>query len=247
MNSIELQSVSKEYRKGFFALRDLTFSVEEGSFVSVVGPFGCGKTTLLNLLSGITEDYYGTIRIKGKSPVETRKTRKIGYVFQSPTLLPWRTVLKNVTLPQEIAGVNGDEERARYFLKMTNLEDFAQSKPHELSGGMQQLVSIIRSLMLDPDVLLLDEPFSSIDEINKTRLHNELLKIHKQTNKTTVLVTHSLAEAVYLSDKVIVLTPNPGKIKAVIDIDLPARDDKVVLSDKFVGYLRTVKTELANG
>lgn len=246
MNSIEVQSVSKEYAQGFFALRDLTFSVTEGSFVSVVGPFGCGKTTLLNLLSGITEDYYGTIRIKGQSPVAARQTRKIGYVFQSPTLLPWRSVIQNVTLPQEIAGLNLDEKKAWDLLRMTGLDCFAQRKPHELSGGMQQLVSIVRSLILDPDVLLLDEPFSSIDEINKAKLHGELLKIHRQTNKTTILVTHSLTEAVYLSDQVIVLTCNPGKIKRVIDIDLPGRDDRVFLSDRFVGYLKTIKGELCH-
>jgi len=244
MNSIEVCSVSKEYAKGFFALRDLTFSVLEGSFVSVVGPFGCGKTTLLNLLSGLTEDYLGTININGKSPAEARRTRKVGYVFQSPALLPWRNVLQNVTLPQEIAGTGRNEERAVALLKVARLDSFIQRKPSELSGGMRQLVSIIRSLMLNPDVLLLDEPFCSIDEINRSKMHQELLKIHRQTNKTTLLVTHSLSEAVYLSDQIIVLTPQPGRVKKIINIDLPERSEQAMFSDKFVNYLRTVRAEL---
>jgi len=246
MNSIEVLSVSKEYAKGFYALRDLTFSVEEGSFVSIVGPFGCGKTTLLNLLSGITEDYCGTIKIKDKSPVEARKTRKIGYVFQSPTLLPWRSVIENVTLPQEISGTEDKGVRAFELLKMVKLDCFTERRPDDLSGGMQQLVSIVRSLALDPDVLLLDEPFSCIDEINRSRFHDELLKIHKQTRKTTLLVTHSLTEAVYLSDRVIILTPNPGRLKKIIDIDLIRGSDTLCFSDEFLGYIKKIRMELSN-
>jgi len=244
MESISVQSVSKEYAKGFFALRDLTFSVKEGNFVSIVGPFGCGKTTLLNLLSGITEEYYGTINRTGKTPVEARRTRKIGYVFQKPALLPWRNVIRNVILPLEIAGMKNGKERALDLLRMTKIDRFIEKKPDELSGGMQQLVSIVRSLVLDPDVLLLDEPFSSIDEINKTKLHNELLKIHRETNKTTIMVTHCLEEAVYLSNQIIVLTPNPGRVKAIIEIDLSNEDRLGTLSEKFVAYLKIIKKEL---
>lgn len=246
MNSIEVKSVSKEYEKGFYALRDLTFSVEEGSFVSIVGPFGCGKTTILNLLSGITENYEGEIKIRGKNPKEAKKARKIGYVFQTSTLLPWRNVIENITLPQEIAGIE-DKQKAIELLEMTRLNNFAHRKPHELSGGMQQLVSIIRSLILDPDVLLLDEPFSSIDEINKAKMHRKLLEIHRQTDKTTLLVTHSLNEAVFLSDKIIVLTPNPGRVKRMLEIKLAHKNEDVVLSDKFIEYLRIIKQELSNG
>jgi len=140
--------------------------------------------------------------------------------------------------------VKNGKERALDLLRMTKIDRFIEKKPDELSGGMQQLVSIVRSLVLDPDVLLLDEPFSSIDEINKTKLHNELLKIHRETNKTTIMVTHCLEEAVYLSNQIIVLTPNPGRVKAIIEIDLSNEDRLGTLSEKFVAYLKIIKKEL---
>jgi len=245
MKLIEVNSVTKEYARGFYALKNLTFSVEEGSFVSIVGPFGCGKTTILNLLGGITEDYIGNIKIRKESPAKARKTRKIGYVFQKPALLPWRNVIRNITLPLEISGIE-KYEKAYDLLKIVKLEYAAKKMPHELSRGMQQLICIARSLILDPDVLLLDEPFCSIDEINRGKMQNRLLEIHKQTNKTTLLVTHSLNEAVYLSDQIIILTSRPAKVKRIIDIDFQERNEKVFFSEKFLNYLKIIKAELSN-
>lgn len=245
MKLIEVRSVSKKYQEDFYALKNLSFSIDEASFTSVVGPFGCGKSTLLELLAGIKEEYSGTIKIRGQSPVHARLSRKIGYVFQRPTLLPWRNVLRNITLPQEISGIK-DETKALNLLNIVGLREYALRMPYELSGGMQQLISIVRSLMLDPDILLLDEPFSSIDEINRAKMHVRLLDIQNKTNKTTLLVTHSLPEAVYLSDKIIVLTPSPARVKEVIDIHLPNRDKDVIFSNEFLDYVKRVKSALAN-
>lgn len=248
MKLINIQTVAKQYQRGFYALRDLSFFIEDGSFVSIVGPFGCGKSTLLELVAGIREEYSGTIEIKGQNPKQARLNRRIGYVFQKSTLLPWRNVIKNVMLPQEIRGLKGDEDKQKAFdlLEMVGLSRLAHKMPYELSGGMQQLVSIIRSLVLDPDILLLDEPFSSIDEINRMRMHNHLLRIHRQTNKTIILVTHSLHEAVYLSDKVIVFTSSPGRVKKVIDINLYKRDADVIFSEEFLNYIKAIRGELVN-
>lgn len=242
---IEVDAVDKEYAKGFFALKNLSFKIKSSNFVSIVGPFGCGKTTILNLLGGITENYFGTITIGGKNPIEAKKNRKIGYVFQQPTLLPWRNVARNIALPQELVGTK-DEGRINKLLRLVNLENVALKMPSDLSGGMKQLVSIARSLILDPDVLLLDEPFSSIDEINRTKLHLKLLDIHRKTHKTTLLVTHSLAEAVFLSDQVIVLTRRPARVKKIIDIALSCRDENILFSEEFLNYKKAVKTALAN-
>lgn len=245
MKAIEIRTVSKQYQRGFFALRDLSFSVNEGSFVSIVGPFGCGKSTLLELVAGLNEDYTGEIKIKGESPRTVRQRRKVGYVFQRPTLLPWRNVFQNIVLPLEIAGVK-EERKAFELLRMVELGDLVGKMPCELSGGMQQLVSIVRSLILNPDILLLDEPFSSIDEINREKMHTHLLRIHKITNKTTLLVTHSLPEAVFLSEKVIVLTPSPGRVKKVVDIYLSERGERVLFSEEFLNYVKIIREELKN-
>lgn len=246
MAIIEVKSVVKEYQGGLLALKDLTFSIEEGDFVCIVGPFGCGKSTLLELIAGIRGDYEGTIKIRGKNPVEARLERKIGYVFQSPVLLPWRNVIQNIMLPLEIAQTK-DNQRVYNLLKMIGLSRFAKKAPHELSGGMQQLVSIARSLVLNPDILLLDEPFSSIDEINRIKMNLRLLEIHHKTNKTTLLVTHSLSEAVFLSEKIIVMTSNPGKVKKIIDVNLPTKNEKILFSEEFLNYVKIIREELKDG
>lgn len=245
MKIIDVQSVAKQYHEGFYALRDLSFSVEEGNFVSIVGPFGCGKSTLLEIIAGIREGYSGIIQIKGQSPKCARLSRKVGYVFQKPVLLPWRNVIQNITLPQEIAGLK-DEKIAYELLETIGLKSIAKRMPYELSGGMQQMVSVARSMILDPDIFLLDEPFSSIDEINRTKIHVSLLRIHQQTSKTMILVTHSLSEAVFLSDKIIILTSHPGKVKKIVDVNLSSRECGILFSEEFLTYVKTVKEELKN-
>ncbi len=245
MKLINVQSISKQYQDEFLSLQDLSFSVNEGAFVSIVGPFGCGKSTLLETISGINEDYSGIIQIKGQSPKEARLSRRIGYVFQKPVLLPWKNVVQNIILPQQIAGLK-DEKKAYALLDIIGLRSIAKKMPYELSGGMKQMVSVARSLILDPDIFLLDEPFSSIDEISRTNIHLNLLKIHQKTNKTMLLVTHSISEAVFLSDKIIVLTPRPGRVKKIIDIHLANREANTIFSEKFIAYVQAVKKELDN-
>ncbi len=245
MPVIEVKSLEKKYQKNFFALKNLTFSVEEGEFISIVGTFGCGKSTLLEILSGLRTDYDGVVKINDKSPKEAILKRKIGYVFQRPVLLPWRNVIQNIALPLEIEKKQNNQE-AYNLLEMIELSHLAEKKIYELSGGMQQLISIARSLVLKPDVLLLDEPFSSIDEISRVKMHLKLLKIHKKTQKTILLVTHSLSEAVFLSKKIIVMTPNPGKVKKIINIALPSRDENVLFSKCFSDYVKNIREELKN-
>lgn len=241
MSFIEFRDVSKTYhRQGVCALKDLNFVIRQKEFVSIIGPFGCGKTSILHLLSGLTKADSGEIKINGRSPSCLKKERKIGYVFQTPTLLPWRSVLENVMLPQEIDG-NPDRKRACKLLEMVGLGDCFQKKPADLSGGMQQLVSIARSLALNPKILLLDEPFSSIDRINKEIFHRKLLKIHTETAKTTILVTHSLDEAIYLSDRVLVLTPRPAQVKRAFKIELSSRKNSIRFSKKFLDQVKEIR------
>ncbi len=248
MSLIQVDNLEKYYsNSGLLAVKDLSFTVEKGEFVSIVGPFGCGKTTILNLVGGITDNYKGSIKINTESPAEARKKRKIGYCFQKPNLLPWLNVLENVLLPQKIASIKEDRSKAIELLKMVGLDSYTTMKPYNLSGGMQQLVSITRSLILNPDILLLDEPLSSIDEINRSKMQLKLLEIHKKTKKTTVMITHSINEAVFLSDNIIILTPRPATIKKIIKIVFPQRNESVFYSKKFINYVKIIKEELKNG
>ncbi len=245
---IRVDNLEKYYsNSGLLAVKNLHFTIERGEFVSIVGPFGCGKTSILNLIGGITDNYKGSIRINNESPSEARKKRKIGYCFQKPNLLPWLNVLDNVLLPQKIANIREDNGKAIELLKMVGLRDCQSMKPYNLSGGMQQLVSITRSLILDPEILLLDEPLSSIDEINRSKMQLKLLEIHKRTKKTTVMITHSINEAVFLSDKIIVLTPRPAKVKKIVNITFLQRNERTFFSKKFINYLKIIKKELKNG
>lgn len=205
------------------ALTNINLDIYKGEFVALLGPSGCGKTTLLRSICDLQEPTEGEIRISGKTPKEVRLEQKFGFVFQQPVLLDWRTVKKNVELPLEIMYYSKSDRSARAdeMLEMVGLTKFANHYPKQLSGGMQQRANIARAFGLRPDILLMDEPFSALDEFTKEKLHMDLLKIWSETNKTILFVTHNIQEAVLLSDRVCVLSPHPGRLSAVVDIDLP--------------------------
>jgi NitT/TauT family transport system ATP-binding protein len=206
------------------ALADIDLSVRRGEFVSFIGPSGCGKTTLLRVIADLERQTAGEIRVNGVTPEAARQARAYGYVFQAPALYPWRSVVRNVTLPLEIMGLDAAERaaRAKKYLDMVGLDGFERKFPWQLSGGMQQRVSIARALSFEPDLLLMDEPFGALDEITRDHLNEQLLRLWEKTNKTVIFVTHSIAEAVFLSTRVIVMSPRPGRIIETIDCDLPA-------------------------
>ncbi|MHA6345726.1 ABC transporter ATP-binding protein [Roseivivax sp. CAU 1761] len=205
------------------ALKDVNLDVGEGEFVSFIGPSGCGKTTFLRCVAGLETPTAGTLTVKGMSPDEARRARLYGYVFQAAGLYPWRTIGGNIRLPLEIMGFSGAEKarRVRETLELVDLAGFEKKYPWQLSGGMQQRASIARALSFDAELLLMDEPFGALDEIVRDRLNEELLKLWDRTGKTMLFVTHSIPEAVYLSTKIVVMSPRPGRISDVIDSPLP--------------------------
>jgi NitT/TauT family transport system ATP-binding protein len=205
------------------ALAKIGLQVAEGEFVSFIGPSGCGKTTLMRLVADLEHPTSGTVLVNGVTPEEARMQRAYGYVFQAPALYPWRTIEKNVMLPLEVMGFSRAEQnkRARQFLALVNLSGFERKFPWQLSGGMQQRVSIARALSFDPALLLMDEPFGALDEIVRDHLNEQLLQLWQKTGKTVIFVTHSIPEAVFLSSKIVVMSPRPGRIIDVIDCDLP--------------------------
>ncbi|WP_407052006.1 ABC transporter ATP-binding protein [Methyloraptor flagellatus] len=207
-----------------YALSNVDLTVAEGEFVSLIGPSGCGKTTLLRVIADLEQATAGSITVNGLDPETARMKRQYGYVFQAPALLPWRTVEKNVALPLEIFGLSKAERvtRARRNLELVNLKGFEKKFPWQLSGGMQQRASIARALSFDPKLLLMDEPFGALDEIVRDKLNEQLLKLWAETRKTVVFVTHSIPEAVFLSTKIVVMSPRPGRIIDIIDCDMPA-------------------------
>lgn len=205
------------------ALTGVNLDIYKGEFISLLGPSGCGKTTLLRSIADLQEPTEGTVRISGKTPKEIRMEQKFGFVFQQPVLLDWRTVKKNVELPLEIMYYSKEDrsKRADEMLEMVGLKEFRNHFPNQLSGGMQQRANIARAFALRPEILLMDEPFSALDEFTKEKLHEDLLRIWRQTNKTVIFVTHNIQEAVFLSDRICVLSPHPGRLSAVVDVDLP--------------------------
>ncbi|HUJ99098.1 MAG TPA: ABC transporter ATP-binding protein [Stellaceae bacterium] len=207
-----------------YALSHVDLTVATGDFVSLIGPSGCGKTTLLRVMADLERATSGTIEVNGISPEEARLKRAYGYVFQAPALYPWRTVLRNVTLPLEIMHTPRAErqERARRVLDLVNLAGFERKFPWQLSGGMQQRVSIARALAFDPAILLMDEPFGALDEIIRDHLNEQLLRLWHRTGKTVIFVTHSIPEAVFLSTRIVVMSPRPGRIIDIVDNNLPA-------------------------
>ena len=207
------------------ALSNIDLSIKKGEFVSFIGPSGCGKTTLMRVIADLEHQTEGEVTVNGVSPQEARLARAYGYVFQAPALFAWRNVLRNVTLPLEIMGLPREDclRRAAKYLEMVGLNGFERKFPWQLSGGMQQRVSIARALSFEPHLLLMDEPFGALDEITRDHLNEHLLRLWEQTRKTVVFVTHSISEAVFLSTRIVVMSPRPGRIMEVIDSDLPAR------------------------
>ena len=205
------------------ALRDVNLTIEKGDFVSFIGPSGCGKTTFLRCIAGLEHPTGGTLSVNGMTPDEARKARAYGYVFQAAGLYPWRTIGGNIRLPLEIMGFSKEEqsERVTKTLDLVDLTGFEKKFPWQLSGGMQQRASIARALAFDADILLMDEPFGALDEIVRDKLNEELLKLWARTEKTIGFVTHSIPEAVYLSTKIVVMSPRPGRITDVIESTLP--------------------------
>jgi NitT/TauT family transport system ATP-binding protein len=213
------------------ALREVSFELDRGGFLSILGPSGCGKSTLLRVVADLVEPSSGRVSLFGRSPAEARRARELGFVFQDAALLPWRTVLENVELPLEVG--DGGRARARAsrssaaaqtpeaLLDLVGLSQWHRAYPHELSGGMKQRVSIARALVTGPKILLMDEPFGALDEITRDRLNEELLRIWRETGTTILFVTHSIPEALYLGEKVLVLAARPGRLREMVATELP--------------------------
>jgi len=232
------------------ALADIDLQVGRGEFVSFIGPSGCGKTTLLRVIADLERPTAGTISVNSMTPDQARRARAYGYVFQAPALYPWRNVQRNVTLPLEIMGLTPAERQARAarYLAMVGLEGFERKFPWQLSGGMQQRVSIARALSFEPPLLLMDEPFGALDEITRDHLNEQLLRLYETTAKTVIFVTHSIAEAVYLSSRIVVMSPRPGRIMEIIDCDLPkGRTLDVRETPQFLAIAHKVRVALRAG
>lgn len=238
MSAVELSGVSKVFNKGagnqVDALVDIDLSISSGEFVSLIGPSGCGKSTLLRLMANLIEPTDGSIIVNGKSAKQARLDQDYGMAFQQSGLFEWRSVAKNIELPLELKGWGSSKrrERALEMLDLVKLADFADHLPWQLSGGMQQRVAIARALAVHPSLLLMDEPFGALDEMTREHMQSELLSICRKAGTTVVFVTHSIPEAVYLSNRVVVMSPRPGRITDIIDVEIKGdrsdstRDDK---------------------
>ncbi len=251
MSQIELRDVAIEYRKpksdeSFVAIRGINLSIDKGSFVTIVGSSGCGKSTLLLAIAGLIPRARGSIRVDGRDVAGPGRDRAM--VFQEASLLPWRSVHGNVRFGLELQRWSRDnvDQRVAHFIGMVGLGQFADYHPHQLSGGMRQRVNIARALAVDPDVLLLDEPFAALDAQTREVMGNELLHIWEHDKKTALFVTHAIDEAIFLGDKVVVMGKDPGRIKDVVEIDLPRpRTTAMLDSAAFVAYRRTLRDYIA--
>ncbi|UUZ78950.1 ABC transporter ATP-binding protein [Paenibacillus sp. P26] len=246
---VRMKHLSKTYPNGTIALQDVNLDIREGEFLCFVGPSGCGKSTVFKLITGLSGPSSGELDIMGMTPKEARKESEIAFVFQDHTLLPWCSVLDNVTLPLSLRGgvpKRTQKEEAERVLELVGLKDYMKVLPRQLSGGMKMRVSIARALISRPKLLLMDEPFGALDEITRQTLQDELLNIWQQDKKMTVLfVTHNVFEAVFLSTRVIVMTPRPGKVSAAIDIPVPfPRDDHYRTTAEFGEWVRLVSGAL---
>ncbi len=227
------------------AVDNVSLSVRQGEFLAVIGPSGCGKSTLFNVVGGLLGDYEGEVTVAGERI--TGPHASVGMVFQEESTFPWRTVIENVSFPLEIEGMPKAKrhDKARHFIKMVGLDGFENRYPNELSGGMRQRVSLARTLASEPKILLMDEPFAALDEQTRLLLGDKVLQIQQQLKQTTLLITHNITEAVQLSDRILVMTYRPGKIKRVVDIDLPRpRTSEVVGSDAFGHYVAQIWSDL---
>ncbi|HML06987.1 MAG TPA: ABC transporter ATP-binding protein [Xanthobacteraceae bacterium] len=232
------------------ALSNVDLQIGEGEFVSFIGPSGCGKTTLLRVIADLERPTAGTILVNGITPEDARLQRHYGYIFQAPALYPWRTVERNVALPLEIMGFGTEERRKRVerYLKLVNLSGFERKFPWQLSGGMQQRASIARALSFDPELLLMDEPFGALDEIVRDHLNEQLLRLWDQTGKTVLFVTHSIPEAVFLSTKIVVMSPRPGRIIDIVSCDFPReRTLEIRETAEFMKVAQRVRSGLRSG
>ena len=232
------------------ALSDVNLTINKGDFVSFIGPSGCGKTTFLRALAALEEPTSGTILVNGQTPDQARQKRAYGYVFQHAGLYPWRTIAGNIKLPLEIMGYSKSEQlrRTDEVLRLVELEDFTKKFPWQLSGGMQQRASIARALAFDAELLLMDEPFGALDEIVRDHLNEQLLELWKRTNKTICFVTHSIPEAVFLSTKIVVMSPRPGRITDVIESSLSVdRPLEIRDSTEFIEIAQRVREGLRAG
>ncbi len=238
---VSLTDIGKTYASGLTALDGFSFSVGKGEFVSLLGPSGCGKSTALRIVAGLSEASRGRVDWPAGPPAPGR----IGFVFQEPTLMPWASVEQNVALPFMLTGADGDSEIA-VAMEQVGLAPFAAAFPRELSGGMKMRASIARALVTKPELLLMDEPFAALDEITRFRLNNDLLELWQSLTQTVVFVTHSVFESVFLSQRVVVMTPRPGRVAAEIAIDAPyPRHESFRTSAEYAGYCRVVSQALA--
>ena len=250
MSIVSAQGLSLTYPGDIQALNDVDLSIQAGEFVSFIGPSGCGKTTLLRVIADLEQPTGGSVLVTGHTPEEARKARAYGYVFQQPGLLPWRTVEGNIVLPLALMGQKRAEaaERIQAVLSMVELDGFGSKFPWQLSGGMQQRASIARALAFDAELLLMDEPFGALDEIVRDRLNEQLLELWRATEKTVLFVTHSIPEAVFLSTKIAVMSPRPGRISRIIENPLPPdRPLNVRETTAFLNVAAEVRSALREG
>ena len=247
---VSLEGVEKHFSAGgatTAALSRINLRIRPGEFVSLIGPSGCGQSTLLRIIGDLIEPTAGTVAVNGKPAARARRDRDYGMVFQAPVLFDWRTIEGNVELPLEVMGVSHDQRRSRAgeMLALVELSDFGQHHPWQLSGGMQQRAAIARALAFEPKLLLMDEPFGALDEMTRERMNDELLRIWERTGTTIVFVTHSIPEAVFLSSRVVVMTPRPGRITNLIEVDLARpRNEATRESDAYFQVVTAVREAL---